>query len=200
MIKNPILSANTQNPPYSHRDVDEIVLAANQAGGIRTLIVCPPTIYGPGRGPVNQRSIQAPQMAKLTLENGFAPLMTGPGSPEWDNVHIHDLGHFFLLAVEAALDENKRKNPEIFGPHGYFFLENGTHTWRGLAERIAKEAQKQGFIPEAKTKEGDYKGYGANSKGVAARAKKYLGWEPHGRSLEDEIPDIVAVEAKRLGK
>ncbi|KAI0525657.1 nucleoside-diphosphate-sugar epimerase [Xylaria bambusicola] len=182
-----------------HRDVDEIVLAANDTK-VKTLIVGPPTIYGPGRGPVNQRSIQAYNMAKFTLENGFAPIMAGEGSPEWDYVHIQDLGNFFALAVSAALDPEKANNPEIFGPHGYFFLENGTFSWRWLATRIAEEAHKQGFIPEAKTQEGDYKNYGANSKSVAARAKKYLGWEAHGTKLEDEIPNIVASEAKRLGK
>ncbi|KAI0119899.1 nucleoside-diphosphate-sugar epimerase, partial [Nemania sp. FL0031] len=182
-----------------HRDCDEIVLAANQVGGVKTLIIGPPLIYGPGRGPVNQRSIQVYNMAKFCLENGFAPIMSGGGSPEWDNVHIHDLGAFFALAVDAALDPEKKNNPEIFGPRGYFFLENGTHSWRGVATQVAEEAKKQGYIPEAKTQEGDYKFYGANSRSIAARAKKYFGWEPHGRSLEDEIPDIVASEAKSLG-
>ncbi|KAI1438708.1 nucleoside-diphosphate-sugar epimerase [Xylaria sp. CBS 124048] len=183
-----------------HRDCDEIVLAANEIGRVRTLIVCPPTIYGPGRGPVNQRSIQIHRMAKFTLENGFAPIMAGEGSPEWNSVHIHDLGAFFVLAVDAALDPEKQKNPEIFGPHGYFFLENGTYTWREAAGWVAEAAQKQGYLPEAKTQVGDYKYHGANSKGVAARAKKYLGWTPHGGSLRDEVPSIVAVEAKVLGK
>ncbi|KAI1827908.1 nucleoside-diphosphate-sugar epimerase [Xylaria intraflava] len=183
-----------------HRDCDEIVLAANEASGVRTLIVSPPTIYGPGRGPVNQRSIQVYNMTKFTLENGFAPIMAGGGSPEWDNVHIHDLGTFFVLAVDAALDPVKQNNPEIFGPRAYFFLENGTHTWREVAEWVAEEAKKQGYLPEAKTQEGDFKSYGANSKGVAVRAKKYLGWEPHGDTLKNEIPAIVADEAKRLGK
>ncbi|KAI0490940.1 nucleoside-diphosphate-sugar epimerase [Xylaria cf. heliscus] len=188
-------------PPHAyHRDCDEIVLSSNQLGDIKTLIVGPPLIYGPGRGPVNQRSIQAYNMTKFTIENGFAPIMSGGGSPEWDNVHIHDLGKFFVLAVEAALDPEKKKNPEIFGPRGYFFLQNGTHSWRELATQIAEEAKKQGYIPEAKTQDGDYKRYGANSKSVAARARKYLGWEPHGRSLKDEVPDIVAGEAKILGK
>ncbi|KAI0911152.1 hypothetical protein F4823DRAFT_586890 [Ustulina deusta] len=183
-----------------HRDCDEIVIAANETGKVKTLILGPPLIYGAGRGPVNQRSIQAPNMTRFTLEYGFAPVMSGQGSPEWDNVHIHDVGKFFVLAVDAALDPEKKKNPEIFGPHGYFFLENGTHTWRWLATEIAKEAKEQGFIPEAKVHEGDYKRYGANSKCVAARAKKYLGWEPVGKSFKDEIPSLVASEAKRLGK
>ncbi|KAI1813978.1 nucleoside-diphosphate-sugar epimerase [Poronia punctata] len=183
-----------------HRAIDEVVQQANQVGGVRTLIICPPTIYGPGHGPVNKRSIQLYSMARQLLEEGAAPVMAGPGTPEWDSVHVHDLGQLFVLAVEAALDEEKRKNPEIFGPHGYFFAENGVHSWRRDAELLAEEAKKQGLLEEAKTKEGDYKNFGANSKGVAQRARKYLGWKPTGKSVEEEIPDIVAGEAKLVGK
>jgi len=149
---------------------------------------------------VNQRSIQIYGMAKATLEQGFAPVMSGPGSPEWDYVHIHDLGQFFALAVDAALDKEKAHNSEIFGPNGYFFVENGSHSWRRDAELIAKAAKEQGYIKEAEVKEGDYKNFGANSKGVAQRARKYFGWKPTGRSLEEEIPDIVKGEAQVLGK
>lgn len=183
-----------------HRDVDEVVLAANQAGGIRTLIVGPPTIYGPGRGPVNQRSQQVYQLAAKTLEKGFAPIVK-PGKTEWDNVHVHDLGQFFVLAVEAALDPEKSKNPEIFGPRAYFFLENGVHLWSDVATQIAEEAVKQGLLEKPETKMVEFAdvsnpSWAFNSKSIAARAKKYLGWVPKGKSLKDEIPDIVKGEAE----
>jgi len=41
--------------------------------------------------------------------------------------------------------------------------------------------------------------WGLNSKGFARRAKKILGWAPNGKSLKDEIPDIVSLEAEVLG-
>ena len=41
--------------------------------------------------------------------------------------------------------------------------------------------------------------WGLNSKGVAKRARKYLGWTPTGRSLRDEIPYIIDEEARREG-
>ena len=49
-----------------HRNVDKIVLAAGteQGARIKTAIVCPPMIYGPGPGPDNQRSVQAYELAK----------------------------------------------------------------------------------------------------------------------------------------
>ncbi|KAI0837181.1 NAD(P)-binding protein [Hypoxylon sp. FL0890] len=182
-----------------HRNVDKIVIAANESPAVKTLIVGPPTIYGQGRGPVNQRSIQVPKLIELTLNSGFAPIQA-PGLAEWDNVHIRDLGEFFVLAVEAALDPSKNSNPEIFGPKGYFFLENGVHKWSDVSKWVAEEATKQGLLPEPITREIDSPQLGENSKSVAARARKYLGWTPKGPSLKDEIPAAVAYEAKRLGK
>ncbi len=41
--------------------------------------------------------------------------------------------------------------------------------------------------------------WGTNSKSVAVRAMKLLGWQPHGASLNDEIPGIVRSEAALLG-
>ncbi|KAI1103610.1 NAD(P)-binding protein [Jackrogersella minutella] len=182
-----------------HRNVDKIVIAANDAPGVKTLIVGPPTIYGQGRGPLNQRSIQVPKIIDATLKNGYAPIQA-PGLTEWDNVHIHDLGDFFVQAVEAAQDPSKNSNPEIFGPKAYYFLNNGVHKWSDISKWVASEAAKQGLIPEAATKEVDSPNLGTNSKSIAARAKKYLGWTPKGPSLEAEIPAGVAFEAKRLGK
>ncbi|KAI0384060.1 NAD(P)-binding protein [Hypomontagnella monticulosa] len=182
-----------------HRDVDKIVLGANDSAGVKTMIVGPPTIYGQGRGPVNQRSIQVPGIIDYTLKNGFAPIQA-PGLTEWDHVHVHDLSDFFVSAVEAALDPAQNGNPEIFGPKAYVFIESGTHKWSEVAKWVAVEAAKQGLIPEPIAKEIDIPNLGTNSKCVAARARKYLGWQPKAPSLKDEIPAGVAFEAKRLGK
>ncbi|KAI1459462.1 NAD(P)-binding protein [Annulohypoxylon moriforme] len=181
-----------------HRNVDKIVLGANSAS-VKTLIVGPPTIYGQGRGPLNTRSIQVPGLIEYTLQHGYAPIQA-PGLTEWDNVHIHDLGDFFVLAVDAALDPSKNSNPEIFGPKAYFFLENGVHRWADVSRAIAVEAARQKLIPEPIAKEIDFPNFGTNSKSVAARARKYLGWTPKSPSLPDTLPAAVTFEAKKLGK
>jgi len=184
-----------------HRGVDKVVLAANSSPGVRTAIVGPPTIYGPGRGPVNQRSIQVYDMAKYLLQNGYAPIL-GAGKAEWDNVHMHDLAALFVLLVDATQDGSKNSNPDILGPRGYFFLEHGAHLWSDVARWIAEAAYRQGFVAEPRTEATTVEGatsWGRNSKSVAERASKYLGWKPRGRSLRDEIPDILAGEAARLG-
>ena len=55
-----------------HRDVDKLVLQS-ASDAVKTAIVCPPTIYGTGRGPVNKRSRQVYNLARITLELGKAP-------------------------------------------------------------------------------------------------------------------------------
>ncbi len=41
--------------------------------------------------------------------------------------------------------------------------------------------------------------WGANSRARAIRARKLLGWSPHGKKLDEEIPEQVQIEAKLAG-
>jgi len=192
-----------------HRDVEMIVQAAN-SDRVKTAVVAPPLIYGPGRGPVNDRSMQVYDLAKYTLTHGYAPVV-GTGKTEWHEVHVHDLSNLFLSLVEiAALDPDRAaRDPELFGERAYFFAENGPLVWGDIARLVAKEAKKQGLIEEDKVVTTDFEAvvkegpvnasWALNSKSKARRARKLLSWKPTRRGLVDEIPDIVAGEAKRLG-
>lgn len=201
-----------------HRNVDEIVLGAGtrdadtSKSAVRTAIVCPPTIYGQGRGPVSGRGRQVYELASFVLKEGYAPRI-GRGLARWNNVHVHDLSVVFQLLVEAALDPARRDDGEIWGEKGYFLTENGEHSWGDLASLVGKEAHGQGFLDKApEVKELSYDeavkssagfeaaSWGMNSRAKAIRAKKVLGWKPREGSLEDEIPAIVRSEASRAGK
>ncbi len=185
------------------------MLAANDDPGVITAIVAPPTIYGTGRGPVNRRSKQVNAMARFLLHEGYAPII-GPGKAEWDGVHIHDLAAMFALLVQAALDPARNRDPDLFGPRAYYFLENGSFVWGEVAHWVAEAAFHQGFMAEPKTETLSMEdvlriagrmgsSWGTNSKSVAVRARKYLGWQPHGRSLKEDIPDTIKDEAEILG-
>lgn len=190
-----------------HRPIDKLVLDTNKtsSGSVKTLIVCPPTIYGQGRGPVNQGSMQVPGMTRFILREGYAPILP-PGTAAWDHVHVSDLGTFLLLAVEAALDSTKKDNPEIFGPHAYYFLEGGAHVWSDIARAIAAEAEKAGLLKEESkphvrevtNKEVGHPSWELHEHGIAARARKYLDWEPKGKSLRETIPETIDIEVKKL--
>lgn len=196
-------------PDYAHHRNVDILVQETISDAVRVAIVCPPTIYGEGSGPVNTRSIQVPDLAKATLKEGYAPVV-GKGETEWDNVNIDDLADLFLRLLDATQNPSKSKNPEIFGLHGYFFASNGVHRWSDVSQWILDEAAKQGYLSGAATKtvsltEAESScgvaapSFGRNSKGIPQRAEKYLGWQPKGADLRSTIAETVAEEAKALG-
>ncbi|CAJ2507036.1 Uu.00g082220.m01.CDS01 [Anthostomella pinea] len=192
-----------------HRNVDQIVLkcGTEHADVVKTAIVCPPTIYGEGRGPISGRGRQVYELAKLVLQKGYAPVI-GKGKARWNNIHVHDLSEAFRLLVEAAVFRNGSK--DLWGDKGYYFVERGEHVWGDLARTVAGQAKELGFIKsdeeyqlgkdEALNVAGfEAVSWGLNSRGKAERLNKVLGWTPRECSMEEEVPRILKAEKERLG-
>ena len=197
-----------------HRNVDEIVLRAGteHADSVKTAIVCPPTIYGVGRGPVSGRGRQAYELAKFILSEGYVPRV-GRGLARWNNVHVHDLSGLFDALVRAATDPARVDDAELWGARGYYLCENGEHIWGEFAEFVGKQVVELGYaekalevrqlsIKDALNSSAGFEAasWGWNSRGTATRARKVLGWRPLARSIWDEVPDIVHSEAAQLGR
>lgn len=192
-----------------HRNVDKIVLEAGSKHGdiLKTVIVCPPTIYGKGRGPGSTRGRQVYGLASLVLRKGDTPIV-GEGKARWNNVHIEDLSNVFALLVEKAVAGDK--SDELWGAKGYILTENGEHVWGDLSRLVAKEAEKLGYISNPKEQslsvdaamdDGGFESvsWGLNSRAKAIRARKLLGWKPVKPSIEAEVPAILKDEKERLG-
>lgn len=191
-----------------HREVDKIVLAAakDAPGRVKTAIVCPPAIYGPGRGPGNTRSVQAYNLAKETLKRKKG-IQVGPGKNIWHSVHVQDLSDLYLAVGESAAAGGGKAT---WGEEGYYFAENGPFVWGDIERSVAEAAFQKKLIPspeqdildgeqtDALTPMGSYM-WGTNSRGHAIRARKLFGWTPTRPSLSDLVPDIVDLEAKGLG-
>lgn len=188
-----------------HRNVDKIVLAAYR-DKVKTAIVCPPCIYGPGRGPDNIRSIQAYRVTEAFLKHqrGFT---IGKSENIWHGIHVQDLSELYLLLGEAAANGG---DPATWNEEGYYLAEDQSFVWGDILRRIANIAAKQGFLPdgtleETSPEEADKYMQGAryfagtNSRGISLRGKKLLGWKPVQCSLEDELPTVVDSEARLLG-
>ena len=188
-----------------HRNVDKIVLAA-ASDQLKTAIVCPPCIYGAGRGPDNTRSIQAYKAVEGMMKNkrGF---VIGKGKNVWHEVHVQDLSELYMLLGEAAANGG---SPATWNEQGYYLAENGPFVWGSILSALAMDAYKKGFLPElaadgVSTEEaqtfmpGCEYYVGTTSRGESLRGKKLLGWKPNQRSLMNEVPFIVDDEAKRLG-
>jgi len=195
-------------PDHSpHRKVDKIVLAGiGSPGAVKTAIVCPPAIYGPGRGSGNVRSAQVYRLAAAVLkrQKGF---LAGEGNNIWHEVHVRDLSNVFLLLGEAAAAGG---GSATWGNEGYYFAESGEFVWGDIERAVAKAAFEKKLIPTGEVdvleKEQIEAAYpagtiliGSNSRAHAIRAKKLLGWKPQQPSLSELIPDIVDIEAQILG-
>jgi nucleoside-diphosphate-sugar epimerase len=188
-----------------HRAVDKIILAAG-SDTLKVAIVCPPTIYGPGRGPDNQKSMQAYQAAAAMMKNkqGF---VVGNGKNVWHEIHVQDLTDLYVLLTEAAVNGGA---PATWNDQGYYLAENGQFVWAEILKAIASDAHKKGLLPSAETtgigidhindvlRRGAYM-CGSTSRGTSLRAKKLLGWKPYRPSLMETVPGIVDVEARDGG-
>lgn len=188
-----------------HRPVDKIVQAA-WSDKVKTAIICPPCIYGPGRGPDNQRSVQAYKATESMIKSKKA-WIPGKGQNRWNEVHVQDLSDLYLLVGEAAANGG---SPATWNDQGYYFAENGDFAWGDVLSAIAKDAHQKGFLPSAEVAQlspaeidpifpGGHYYVGTSSVGTAKRGKTLLGWKPHRPSLLELVPSIVDGEARLLG-
>ncbi|KAK8055384.1 hypothetical protein PG993_000611 [Apiospora rasikravindrae] len=187
-----------------HRNVDKVVLEA-ASDVVKTAIVCPPTIYGTGRGPVATRGRQAYELARLILRKGYAPIVGG-GRARWNHVHVADLSEAFRLLQGGE----KKDDDELWGARGYYFVESGEHVWGALARGMAATALEMGLLekkpedhPLDKDEALEVAGFeavswGWNSRGRAQRLRKVLGWRPRAPTLGESVPEILEYEKRRL--
>ncbi|KAL6718016.1 hypothetical protein ACLMJK_004101 [Lecanora helva] len=190
-----------------HRLIDKIVLST-ASSAITTAIVCPSLIYGKGRGPGNQRSIQAYELCRLILERGKG-FTFGHEDYMWFHIHIQDLARLYTSLVLAAIANDN--DQELWKGKGYYLAENGEHRWNDVAVSITKEAHQRGFIKSDTTEVMGSEKHGelmqamgpaiwnVKSRAKALRAGKVAGWKPRERGLMDEVPEIVSGEAQRAG-
>lgn len=67
-----------------HRDSDAAIIAAGEKHGVPTAIMCPPTVYGVGEGPLKKRSLQIPFFIDAFLKRGKG-FTIGAGNNTWDS-------------------------------------------------------------------------------------------------------------------
>ncbi|KAH8422245.1 uncharacterized protein LDX57_000003 [Aspergillus melleus] len=173
---------------YAQRATDIKTVEAGEQAGVNTLIVKAPLIYGRGTGLFNQKSFHIPALIHGAVAAGQAEYV-GDGAGVWDYVHVVDLAELFELLVARIL----RGEPVSTGRQGFYFAETEKHSWKHLAEGIAKAGYSLGRltspVPQAITlKEAAEKytggdehiaevGLASNSSTSAQRARE-LGWKP----------------------
>ncbi|CAG8264873.1 unnamed protein product [Penicillium salamii] len=185
------------------RVVDHLVRGLGSSNpNARTAIVYGPLIYGKGRGPVNQRSIQIPHLAQASLKAGRG-LRVGRGLNTWNTIHIADLTNLF---VKLACEASKPKNQQLWNENGVYFAESGKIAFGDIAKKISTFAHSQGFMKSPGVAEIDATTadrltphgsviWGTNAQYQAIRARELLGWFPQAHGIDEEIPRVVSSEA-----
>ncbi|CAF0748341.1 unnamed protein product [Adineta steineri] len=192
-----------------HRNVDVFIINAADANPLlKTAIVLPPLVYGTGTGPFNRDSIQIPLLLRTAIKRHKAEAV-GPGEATMNNVHIGDLVDAFVIIFDQLVavygpDAKPNVQPSQYlttGREGYYFAENGKHTWRQLSEKIGEVLYKKKLVtsPEVTsfpeddvdsslfTKDKWYL-VGSQSNSKAERLRK-LGWKPHRPSILDSVEE-----------
>jgi nucleoside-diphosphate-sugar epimerase len=150
--------------------------------GVRSIVICPPMIYGTGRG-LQPDSDQIPKLMALSKQLG-AGVYFGKGLNRYSNVHIDDLVDLYVLTLEKA-------------PGGsFFFAENGDASFKDIAERISRALALGGKtfsmnVEDVVRQYGEAARYGVASNSLvrAANARR-LGWTPKAPSLADYMESI----------
>lgn len=150
--------------------------------GIRSVVICPPMIYGKGRG-LQPDSDQLPKIIALSKQAG-AGVYFGKGLNRYSNVHIDDLVELYLLALEKA-------------PGGsFFFAENGHASFKEIAEMVSRSLGFGGktvslSVEDLVQQYGDAGRYGAASNSlVSAVNARRLGWSPKAPSLAEYFESL----------
>ncbi|KAG9014714.1 hypothetical protein FRB94_010561 [Tulasnella sp. JGI-2019a] len=182
-----------------HRNVDLQIFAAGQQGSIDTYIIAPSTIYGTGIGPVRNISQQVNGIIRTAVKHKQV-LLVGPGTNVWNNVHIVDLAELYVLVLEQSLDNIKdsSENPKPTSPYERFYWGSAaTHVWGEIAKDLAVLLHKKGLVDTNDVKSVTIEEHpelwatATNSRTVANRGIKSLGWKPSGKSLKDTLEEEI---------
>jgi nucleoside-diphosphate-sugar epimerase len=134
--------------PYDQRTSDIAVVDAGIAEEVKTFIVQPCNIFGVGTGFFNKYSIPFPSVMRMALKLGKAPIL-GPGAEPFDYVHIQDLAEMYELLLSKIIS-----GADIpVGERGIYFCENGSSTWRHVAERVGQAGVQLGVLKTAEVME-----------------------------------------------
>ncbi|KAK4548808.1 hypothetical protein LTR36_008581 [Oleoguttula mirabilis] len=196
-----------------HRNVDKIIQAAAAEHGekLKTAIVCPPDIYGLGRGPGKTVSAYMPAFLEASKRLG-APFYTSDGTNTRSWVHIEDLMTVYLKIVKAAAAGGEGAD---WGREGYYFASSQEASQIDIAKAASKMLKSNGMPETAEPKAisleeiaGTYvtpSGYrigtymfAANSRTRAHRAAKLSGYSPSAPTVFERMEaDLLAASAIR---
>ncbi|KAI9775590.1 MAG: hypothetical protein M1839_000991 [Geoglossum umbratile] len=164
-----IVSFDSTHP---HQDTEKVIRTTAKAEAVPFAILCPPTIYGIGKGAIKTRSIQIPQLVETMLKRGRA-FQILEGQNFWDSeilffftptnictrgmatdtgvvildVHVDDVASALVLLTEEAVKGEASKAE--WGDAGYYFTGAAEHQWATICTSLANILHAKGKLPTA---------------------------------------------------
>jgi hypothetical protein len=196
-----------------HRNTEVILhdTVRDHGDKINIAIMCPPDIYGKGKGLAKTHSALVPMYIQEIQNLGGKVFYYGEGGNLRSWVHIDDLMVLYLKVVEAAA---AGKAGECFNDNGYYFAATQEHSHLEVARVLGRVLRKEGVIEDPKPapvslEEVDemlrIPGYeklarylfASNSRTKPERAEKLFGYKGEApgllESLESEVTDAVKI-------
>ncbi|KAK5732235.1 hypothetical protein LTR17_010681 [Elasticomyces elasticus] len=208
------IDAITSMPDIAvHRNVDKIIqnAAAEHGDKLKTAIICPPDIYGPGRGPGGIRSVFFPMFVAEARKVG-ATFYANDGSNGRSWVHIDDLMAVYMKVVEAAA---KGGDGADWGKEGYYFASSQEVSQKDIAIEAGKLLHAHGLLSTAEPKKltlnevsglmeghpyypmiGTYL-WAGNSRTRSHRAEKLFGYKPSAPTIWETLEADLLASAEK---
>jgi hypothetical protein len=141
--------AEVQDLPYNalHRNTEVILheTARLYDDRINIAIMCPPDIYGKGKGLAKTHSAFVPIYVKEIKRLGGEVFYYGEGTNTRSWVHINDLMRVYLKVIEAAVSGSAA---EYFNENGYHFAATQEHSQLDVANAVGIIMHNQGAIAD----------------------------------------------------
>ncbi|KAJ7168190.1 NAD-P-binding protein [Mycena crocata] len=118
------------------------ILDFSESLDVRSYILVPPMVYGPGTGFGNKISIQFVAIVRIGAALQYLPQI--PENDEtWALCHLQDLVSLYMTLLTSIIAGN---NPPSGRNYGYYFAENGVFSWKALYQGIASRLFALGYL------------------------------------------------------
>lgn len=194
-----------------HRNTEVILhnTVRDHSEKINIAIMCPPDIYGKGRGLVKTHSALIPTFVQQIRKLDGKVFYHGEGTNTRSWVHVDDLMQLYLSVVEAAASG---RSDGYFNKDGYYFASTQEHSQLDIARVTGSILHAQGVVADPELKPigldqldamFNIPGYpklaryffASNSRTRADRAEKLFGYKAKApgllESLEEDVLDAI---------
>lgn len=131
-------------------------------------------------------------------------LLVGPGTNEWNNVHIIDLMELYTLVLGRALTNSLSNLKPVSSYERFYWGSAATHVWGDIAKSLAVLLHKKGLVKTEEVKpvtieeQPQLLATATNSRTVANRGLHELGWKPSARSLPDSLEEEIDLTLSQM--